>query len=184
MLLLLCCRSDKDVVMAAAYEWYVQQFQPGNHLKALGTRDGLIHLGDVMAGRAAFAAVADHHPPQVEGPHNGSRLHVRRSFHPVVSGSPIIHEAVAAAVQAARAGMPGARMLLIEREAFFTLNRDWSRPGARVVCLNDDINQGFEFVRPLLNPMVRRFLGSRYTVPSQYELWRYPGRYPGRHTCR
>lgn len=165
--------------MAAAYEWFVQQFQPGSHRRAPEARDGLIHVSNGLALKAAFAAVLDHPAPQRSPPPSDNSKRPRH--HPAASTPEELKKAVATAVRAARIDTSGRRVMRAQMEVFVQLSKDWGKLGARVVCLNDDIDQGLDYTRPLLNPMIRQFLDSRYPVPSQYELQQQP---PRENRCR
>jgi hypothetical protein len=78
---------------------------------------------------------------------------------------------ITAALDAAAAGTPP-RPYLSKQRANHTaqLSQAWDQTGVKIVCLNDDIDDLYAAVRPLLNPTVVDFLSARYPVPSQYEL--------------
>lgn len=89
--------------------------------------------------------------------------------------------AVDAAVAAAAAGSPpGYFLQQYQALHLYMLGKVWQTPGAKVVCLNDDIDDVYGLVRALINPVVTAFLASRYSTPSKYELLP-PGRVNG---CR
>jgi hypothetical protein len=78
---------------------------------------------------------------------------------------------IAAALDTAAAGLPP-RAYLTQQRGNHTadLSKAWDQPGVKIMCLNDDIDDVYAAVRPLINPTVVDFLASRYPAPSQYEL--------------
>jgi hypothetical protein len=48
----------------------------------------------------------------------------------------------------------------------------WSQPGAKVVCLNDDVEEFASAARVLMEPVKRSFLAARYSKPSSFEMFR------------
>jgi hypothetical protein len=53
------CRTPKDVVLSAAYQWYISQFQPGAHPPAPEGREGFASLSNWLAKCYAVAAIND-----------------------------------------------------------------------------------------------------------------------------
>lgn len=50
------------------------------------------------------------------------------------------------------------------------LGTAWTKPGAKTVCWQDDIDDEFVAARQLIDPVVKAFLASRYPHVSQFEL--------------
>jgi hypothetical protein len=50
------------------------------------------------------------------------------------------------------------------------LNSAWSKNGTKIICMQDDISDGYVIGRQLLDPIIIEFLQERYPQPSQYEL--------------
>lgn len=69
-----------------------------------------------------------------------------------------------------RGGVPGPFVSQWSVSYLRELVNAWSNPGSKIVCLNDDITEPSAAARPLINPVIRRFLQARYSQRSQYEL--------------
>lgn len=160
------------MVLAAGYQWFVSQFQPGNHPTAPDSRSAFASLSNYLARCYAVAAINDIRitPKAAE-----YRTRVRRTKATNLAINAETTVGIAVALDAAAAGqMAGNYMEAQQLNHTAQLNKTWDEPGVKMVCLNDDIDDLYAPVRPLINPTVVEFLESRYPTPSQYEL--PPGR--------
>ncbi len=68
-------------------------------------------------------------------------------------------------------GQPqGPNLAAAAQQHLHKLVQVWSEPGAKMVCLNDDVADAFADARPLINAVVRNFLEARYSRKSRHEL--------------
>lgn len=162
------CRLPTDVIIGAAYQWYVSQHQPGDHPTAPEARTFFHTINELTARSYVAAAVADFRSRVAAG--DPKALAVDKGLRHDVTW----YEMQAAAVfEAGRvsAGDPGLHLSRFATEHLITLVKAWSTAESRMVCLNDDIPDALTFARPLLNTVVRGFLRARYNTPSQYEVF-------------
>jgi hypothetical protein len=144
--------------------WYISQFQPGSHLTVPHARTSFMatnkdRCNDYMRAAdkdfkarvnasdpdvAAFAAAQKQAPDQLS-------LEQTTNF---------------------EATLPqhGPAVLDYQQVHLLDMIRAWSQPGAKVVCLNDEIEEHMTGARALLQPVIRSFLAERYSTPSAFEL--------------
>lgn len=164
------CRSASNIVMPSAYMWYLAQFQAGNHPYTPESRTVFSSVNDLLARRFVDAAGQDF----------ANRLadndEAARDYAEDNAGTSDIRSSVTPAVQKVamgyevRQGLIGPYSAQQARRELYRLLRAWSQPGAKVVCLNDDMSGTFAYARPIVDDLIRDFLGSRYPKESQFEV--------------
>jgi hypothetical protein len=156
------------VVIAAAYQWYISQFQPGLHPTAPDSRSTFVSLSNWIAKCYSVAAINDIriNPDFLK---YRERVKHTKPFSLAINAEATV--GIAAALEDAAAGKPP-RQYLVKQRANHTaeLGKVFDQPALKIVCLNDDIDDLYAAVRPLINPTVVDFLAARYPTPSQYEL--------------
>lgn len=64
----------------------------------------------------------------------------------------------------------GPALLSCQQAHLLDLVGVWSQPGAKVVCLNDDVDEFAGGARVLIEPVIRSFLAARYSKQSSFEM--------------
>jgi hypothetical protein len=155
-------------VLAAAYNWYISQFQPGQHPAALDSRSTFFSLSNFVAKCYEIAAINDIRVNPKWKEYRERVKHTKRTSLAVNAEATV---GIAVALDSAAAGnSPGQYLSKQRANTTAELTRAFDQPGVKMVCLNDDIDDLYAAVRPLINPAVVDFLSGRYPQPSQYEL--------------
>lgn len=147
-------------MVPSAYMWYVSQFQPGKHPTAPNARTTLHDLNEAVARPYLDAAVADFEAKLAAKDPKAIAYaqHVRRKGQ------------VQVAVEYALSSEPGPRENEVGNKHVQQLVETWSKPGAKMVCLNDDVPESAAAARPMINEAVRSFLKGHYKRASAFEL--------------
>lgn len=147
-------------MVSSAYMWYVSQFQPGKHPTAPNARTTLHELNEAVAGPYLDAAVADFEAKLAAKDPKAITYarHVRRKGQ------------VQVAVDYALSSRPGPKEEEVGEKHIQQVAKTWTKPGVKMVCLNDDVPESVAAARPMLNGAVRNFLKQHYRRASAFEL--------------
>jgi hypothetical protein len=147
-------------MVSSAYMWYVSQFQPGKHSTAPDSRTILHELNGAVAGPYLDAAVADFEAKLAAKDPKAIAYarHIQRKGQ------------VRVAVDYALSSEPGPREREVGDKHVQQLAETWSKPGAKMVCLIDDVEGSAAAARPMMNDAVRSFLTGHYKGASAFEL--------------
>lgn len=157
------------MLLAAAYQWYVSQYQPGTHPNLPDAHSSFVAINDMTSRSFLPAALEDLRARQRANDADAEAFVTSTEF-PTGGYQKQLSMAAAAAADQAAAGHFGPHLTTRASMLKYSLQKAWTKPGAKVVCLQDDLNDAYADARQLIDPIVRRFLASEHPVPSQFEL--------------
>lgn len=166
------CRTPYDTSLAAAYQWYISQFQPGTHHSLPDAQFGWAAFNDYTARPFLDAALSDLHAQQEAGDR------AALSVAPHTDGKTAdFHDRAAAAASwaanvAAESGDLGTQLQQRVKTYERTLQATWSKHGQKVLCFQDDLGDAYAAARQLADPVIKRkrLMAQRYPRASQFEL--------------
>lgn len=147
--------------MAAGYQWYVSQHQPGTHATLPDNYSSFCPVNDQVARTTLAAATEDLRAQARAGESAAVAIMERYRYH-----TQVVEAAAEHADVAGFGPRLSARIEAFKRD----LLKAWSSKGSKVVCLQDDLSDAQGPVRRLLAPVIQKFLEGQYPTPSQYEL--------------
>jgi hypothetical protein len=150
--------------------WYVAQLQPGQHPTAPDTRTSFSTVSDVMARGGAIAAGVDFDARLKRSDAEAIAYHKLHTATSEFKKNPYFGLQKIAVDYELANGLTGSKTAAWLQEQLHKLIMTWSQPESKMVCLNDDLTELYEFGRPIVDHAIRGFLAARYSKPSQFEL--------------
>lgn len=144
------CRSPADAPLRVAYQWYVSRYQPGAHPTHPDSMFGFVRIDTGTASMFEQAAIED--------------LRASRNASTVDDAN------ITAALAAVATHGLGDSLRSAVATTQQWLQSAWSEASVKVICMQDEIDDGKEDARQVLGSFIREFLALRYPTPSQYEL--------------
>jgi hypothetical protein len=164
-----CHRTPDDVLLAAAYQWYASQYQPGSHPTLPDAHSSFLAINDPTSRSWMPAALEDLRTRQRANDTTADVIVTSMEFQTGGYTKQLSMAAAAAAEQAA-SGQFGQHLATRASMLQYSLRKAWTKSGAKLVCLQDDLSDGYADARQLIDPIVRRLLASEYPAPSQFEV--------------
>jgi hypothetical protein len=144
--------------------WYVSQFQLGSHPTVPDARTSFVSTGKGTVRDYTTAANND-----FQARVNASDPRAA-AYAAAQKKAPESLSLAQTTEFEARSPQQGPAVLSYQQLHLLQLLKAWSQPGAKVVCVNDDVEESMTGSRPLIQPVIRSFLANRYSTPSMFEL--------------
>jgi hypothetical protein len=144
--------------------WYISQFQPGSHPTVPDARTSFVSTNKETGRDYMRAAFNDFQARVI-----ASDPHVA-AYAAAQNKAPKLLSLQQTTDFEARLPQHGPAVLGYQQVHLLYLVRAWLQPGAKMVCLNDDVEESMVGVRPLFQPVIQSFLAKRYSTPSTFEL--------------
>lgn len=144
LLLWSVCRTDKDVILSAAYNWFVSQFQPGSHPPAPDNRSAFVSLSNYIAKCYTVMAVNDIRTGKTPKAAQ-YRAKVLKTKPLTMAINAEYRVGIEAALEAAAAGDPPGKYLAgYQKNHTQQLAAVWDGPGVKMVALQDDFDSLYD----------------------------------------
>lgn len=151
----------------AAYQFYIEKLQPGHHPRASDADTLQLSISDSVARHFLLAAQEDIQSRVDAGDADATAIVDALTS---ADNDEFLQGVAEFEARMATGTNVGAQFLKQAQSYTQTLFQAWSTPGQKMVCLDDEISDAAAAARPLLNPVVKIFLETLYSQPSQFEL--------------
>jgi len=132
------------VILSAAYNWFVSQFQPGSHPPAPDNRSAFVSLSNYIAKCYAVMAVNDIRTGKTPKAAQ-YRAKVKQTKPLTMAINAEYRVGIEAALEAAAAGEPPGKYLAgYQKNHTQQLAAVWDGPGVKMVALQDDLDSLYD----------------------------------------